>query len=63
MYCVGLHALDKTTSADWTIREASLKVGLLGLFLLALATTAAAPQTQLDELIARALHSLPCALS
>jgi len=31
-----------------------VKPGLLGMFLLALATTAAAPQTQLDELIARA---------
>jgi len=31
-----------------------LKAGLLGLFLLVLATTVAAPQTQLDELIARA---------
>ena len=31
-----------------------MKVGLLGVFLLALATTAAAPQAQLNELIARA---------
>jgi len=36
------------------IREAGVKAGLLGTFLLAFATTTAEPQTQLDELIARA---------
>jgi hypothetical protein len=37
-----------------TIREAGVKAGLLGMLLLALATTGATSQTQLDELIARA---------
>ena len=41
-------------SCDRKVREASMRSGLLSMFLLSLVATAATPQTQLHELIARA---------
>jgi len=41
-------------SCDWKVRKASMRAGLLSMFLLSLVATVATPQTQLHELIARA---------